>query len=247
MEPIEIPLNESSKSPFASATSIQQLGNGSFGSVLKITKNHDFFGLIDVAVKFIPLGNLEKYEDDKIRQYMLDRRDRILREVHNAVRVEHPNSVFTYKYGYLSITMDTIVQHFSSDESSCYDFDASRPESTFLGKFDYNAARDGFAETLWIQMDLCGPNLRSWLNQNQEQSSHSMQLLQLGICKGLVEGVKFLHNRNVIHRDLKPENIFFSNHDGFVLPVKIGDLGLSRRLVALNDQNPDESMIDGGN
>lgn len=46
-----------------------------------------------------------------------------------------------------------------------------------------------------------------------------------------MEGVKFLHGQNVIHRDLKPKNVFFSNRPGFVLPVKIGDLGLSRRLM----------------
>ncbi|KAK4128737.1 Pkinase-domain-containing protein [Parathielavia appendiculata] len=41
----------------------------------------------------------------------------------------------------------------------------------------------------------------------------------------LFEGIKYLHDRDMIHRDLKPENILLMDDD---LTVKIGDFGLAK-------------------
>ncbi|KAL1844269.1 hypothetical protein VTJ49DRAFT_2326 [Mycothermus thermophilus] len=41
----------------------------------------------------------------------------------------------------------------------------------------------------------------------------------------LFEGIKYLHDRNMIHRDIKPENILLMDED---LTVKIGDFGLAK-------------------
>jgi len=42
----------------------------------------------------------------------------------------------------------------------------------------------------------------------------------------VLEGVQFLHNKNLIHRDLKPENILINN----LGIVKLADFGLAREL-----------------
>lgn len=42
---------------------------------------------------------------------------------------------------------------------------------------------------------------------------------------GLVSGVAFMHERGIVHRDLKPSNVYRENG-----VVKIGDVGLSKRL-----------------
>ncbi|KAK4156960.1 kinase-like domain-containing protein [Chaetomidium leptoderma] len=41
----------------------------------------------------------------------------------------------------------------------------------------------------------------------------------------LFEGIKYLHDRNMVHRDIKPENILLMDGD---LTVKIGDFGLAK-------------------
>lgn len=45
------------------------------------------------------------------------------------------------------------------------------------------------------------------------------------IIKQIVEGVKYLHDADILHRDIKPENIFI-NEKGVIV---IGDFGLARK------------------
>ena len=50
----------------------------------------------------------------------------------------------------------------------------------------------------------------------------------------LIQGLKYLHDRNIIHRDLKPSNIFLDEK----LEIKIGDFGLIAKL----DKDKDRRM-----
>jgi serine/threonine protein kinase len=50
--------------------------------------------------------------------------------------------------------------------------------------------------------------------------------------EGLVNGVEFLHDRGLVHRDLKPANIYRENG-----VVKVGDVGLSKRLDGARGQH----------
>ena len=60
------------------------------------------------------------------------------------------------------------------------------------------------------------------------------------IIRQLLEGVKVLHGMNWVHRDLKPQNIFVVEA-GPKWWVKIGDLGISRRLY--HNQNETLTVI----
>lgn len=42
----------------------------------------------------------------------------------------------------------------------------------------------------------------------------------------LVEGIKYIHNKNIIHRDLKLGNMLLSDH----MEVKIADFGLATKV-----------------
>ena len=51
-----------------------------------------------------------------------------------------------------------------------------------------------------------------------------------GWLKGILEGLKYLHDKSIIHRDLKCDNIFFNSTHNTVM---IGDLGLACPQAAL--------------
>ncbi|XP_073743439.1 inactive serine/threonine-protein kinase PLK5 isoform X4 [Callorhinus ursinus] len=44
--------------------------------------------------------------------------------------------------------------------------------------------------------------------------------------RGLVSGLRYLHQRRIVHRDLKPSNFFLNKN----MVIKIGDLGLAARV-----------------
>ena len=60
------------------------------------------------------------------------------------------------------------------------------------------------------------------------------------IMKQILEGVAYLHSRNIVHRDIKPENILCVDQN-WPLVVKLTDFGLSNFLR--NDETEDDSIL----
>lgn len=74
--------------------------------------------------------------------------------------------------------------------------------------------------------------LQFYEDGNLEQFLKKSQLSQEDkrlIIGGILNGLSFLHENNIIHRDLKAENILMSREDGVWTP-KITDFGLSREV-----------------
>merc|ERR1711997_1252308 len=59
----------------------------------------------------------------------------------------------------------------------------------------------------------------------QKKKLNSLQILQILIQ--VVNGLCFIHFRNIIHCDLKPENIFIEVNPNGLYLVKIGDFGIA--------------------
>lgn len=164
-------------------------------------------------------------DDDRSRGIMIPtRRRRTVSEKSDAAKSLSDTAV---DYGYVMIPEIETAQHV---DQSQYEY---LQEATDMKLY----------ATLYIQMELCGQNLKTWIkNRNADvfekyrtarlkSPSQPVDVLDfldltqaLVIFKQIVKGVRFLHAHNLIHRDLKPQNIMF-NLDNSV--VKIGDFGLA--------------------
>jgi hypothetical protein len=76
--------------------------------------------------------------------------------------------------------------------------------------------------TLYIQMELCETTFRDYLNNIKQDESIDKRI---SYFKQIVEGIKYLHDNDIIHRDIKPSNILFVDDT-----VKICDFGLARNV-----------------
>ncbi len=56
----------------------------------------------------------------------------------------------------------------------------------------------------------------------------------------LLQGIKFIHDNNVLHRDLKPANLLVNK----VCDLKISDFGLARVAIDEEEENETEMMTE---
>ncbi|KAL4491280.1 hypothetical protein ABPG72_021666 [Tetrahymena utriculariae] len=88
---------------------------------------------------------------------------------------------------------------------------------------NYQQLYDDENEYYFIISEFCQKgNLFSYFKQN---SLSNEEILRISIQ--MVEGVKAIHDKNIIHSDLKPQNILISSGQ----QIKICDLGLSKQLL----------------
>jgi serine/threonine protein kinase len=78
-------------------------------------------------------------------------------------------------------------------------------------------------------------NLEQFLKRNTLNTEQMEQMV-----RGILEGLIFLHKRDIIHRDFKAQNILIDREHGVWIP-KITDFGLSRAF--LNDDSVHNSAI----
>lgn len=78
-------------------------------------------------------------------------------------------------------------------------------------------------EAIIITEIFSGGSLKQYLNKIGHPRIRAIKQW----IKEILEGLSYLHNRNIIHRDIKCDNIFINCNDGH---IKIGDLGFSCRL-----------------
>ena len=81
--------------------------------------------------------------------------------------------------------------------------------------------------TLYIQMELCESTFRDYLNNIKQDESIEKRIFYF---KQIVEGIKYLHDNDIIHRDIKPSNILFVDDT-----IKICDFGLARNVNSVSN------------
>ena len=76
---------------------------------------------------------------------------------------------------------------------------------------------------IYILLELCKNNTLEHLIKKR---GHLTEIETKCYIFQLIQGIKYLHNKNIIHRNLKPSNIFLDEK----LELKIGDFGLVGKL-----------------
>lgn len=88
---------------------------------------------------------------------------------------------------------------------------------------------------MYIQMELCIGNLRDFLikrNYCGIMSGDDMKI-EKQIINGIIKGLTYIHENNILHRDLNPNNIFLDSN----LNPKIGDFGMSVKIDKNDSDN----------
>lgn len=62
------------------------------------------------------------------------------------------------------------------------------------------------------------------------------------VIKGILEGLKYLHDNDIVHRDLKPKNILLSKSAKGVVTPKIADFGISKK-ISMDDSNMSSQLL----
>jgi serine/threonine protein kinase len=76
---------------------------------------------------------------------------------------------------------------------------------------------------LYIQMKLYPYTLDQWIKNKNEQKLVVIEEVDI-IYKQLCQGIRYIHENNIVHCDLKPSNIFID----YDKKIKIGDFGLAK-------------------
>ncbi len=74
-----------------------------------------------------------------------------------------------------------------------------------------------------LVMDMCQMTLHKLLHEKEDELTVSQQN---AIMRGIVRGLEYLHQKNIIHRDIKPLNVLVSG-DVEHGPVKLCDFGIA--------------------
>jgi serine/threonine protein kinase len=78
-----------------------------------------------------------------------------------------------------------------------------------------------------IIMEFCeGGDLKAQIDKKYYDGTPFSKKEILEICIQLLEGLYYLHHRNIIHRDMKSQNIFLTKHH----ILRIGDFGLAKKV-----------------
>lgn len=200
--------------------------NGSQRSVIKYfsNKKYDSVALKEIPY-FVPLTNICI---DKIDYYDNHKKCNIYKK-RDIKWKKHISNLGNGTFGEVSHVKlcgrDIALKKMVSDDDIGIDFFALR-EINSLNMLDHSniIKMDGFyydkkMRTVYLGMELMDKNLHSkMLQENISMKTKINYIIQI------LEGVKYLHEQNIMHRDLSVNNILVSSNN----IIKICDFGSSR-------------------
>lgn len=87
-------------------------------------------------------------------------------------------------------------------------------------------------DNVYIVLEKCDLTLQKLLDNLSEKKQYLTETEIQYFMFQLIQGLKYLHDRNIIHRDLKPVNLFLNGK----WELKIADFGLVYKLNKSNEQ-----------
>jgi len=191
------------------------IGRGGFGDVF-ISKY--YLDRKIYAIKKIPI-----YEED------LSNIEDYLSEILILSHLDHRNIV-RYYTSWIEIP-NKDINELNKSETSVLPIKYSKFDEISLSATINSESEGEVIVDLYIQMELCKHfNLADIIPTLTSIDA-------LNIIKEIIQGVKYLHSKNIVHRDIKPKNILFSLESN---TVKLADFGLSclensdKRLITPN-------------
>ena len=98
-------------------------------------------------------------------------------------------------------------------------------DSEYIVKY-YDSFQVG--NNFYIVMEYCdNSDLYNFIKEHKENNKLIDEKKIFEIINNICQGLKEIHNQNIIHRDLRPKNIFMSKNN----KIKIGDFGISKELI----------------
>jgi len=182
------------------------LGSGGFSNVYKVYNNLDdkFYAVKKIGINQIFYKSLF--------------------EVRSMAKLDHKN-IIRYHTSWLESKFNNNLDIKQILDNSSDNLELVKYEN---GSFETDHSEydeKNYDKFIFIQMELCKNNLTTYLLDNKPTFEEKKN-----ICLQIVNGIKYIHENEVLHRDLKPGNIFIScNND-----IKIGDFGLAVNVYNLN-------------
>jgi serine/threonine protein kinase len=79
---------------------------------------------------------------------------------------------------------------------------------------------------MYIQMELCNSSLREYLVKRDYSGIKGDMRVERNIITGIISGLSYIHEHDILHRDLNPNNIFLDSK----MNPKIGDFGMAVKI-----------------
>ncbi|CAK58840.1 unnamed protein product (macronuclear) [Paramecium tetraurelia] len=90
---------------------------------------------------------------------------------------------------------------------------------------------------LYIIMEKCDEDLSIEFDKKLDENSWYTEEEVFDILQQIIEGLKYLHSKNILHHDVKPENILIKYQTGERKIYKISDFGICDLIKKLTQRN----------